>query len=666
MCDARAGFTLVEMLIAVAAIGLIAVGLGKLFEKTSETVKLGRRVSNLNETAAMMERTMREDFSRMSRNGFLVIRHRLAPDSNNNGPQAIGLTKDDLAARERRVDEIMFFLEGRFFSKRDPVNPARYPIGTAARIYYGHGLPQSPSRSESSEPEVNDSNVQDPRLAQSADAPSFGQPGPSQFASKFILLRHETVLSPPQLTSLIPGGGGAPEGVVDARLTNRWADSKIQVGLQPAAADIFRVIAENYNDQVPSANNLVRGEPIRNPGPQTRLPRFESGIVDVAATDLSQIRARVLNAQELNPTRLQSIDDAQGQSAPFALERLNVSVTANGAGRDPYRDRLALGPGESVAFVTQDPTQIALGYNAPAGTGNVPTTGRMKEWMIQAMPAGFKVPTDSSSAPERRMRCEASPPNLNGVVTGTQVYGVNNNQGNQAFRRTDQAMLSASNFVVGCTEFIVEWSFGERYPSATDTVRSGLVPSSLHGQLIWHGLPRTADVNANNTVDNDEYVAHPYNSSEEGMRALSSGQYRPVQTQFYEGYTAPAGRGYPRAGYALTSQHVFQTPLIHDPPPARPGDWSFPRFTNYNETELYSCFGYVDPTFGYIPPRGTPGNNGPEPVTPRPGEPQSVSVPWPKLIRVTISLVEASEPLKEQTYQFIFELPREGDQLPGT
>jgi hypothetical protein len=32
---------------------------------------------------------------------------------------------------------------------------------------------------------------------------------------------------------------------------------------------------------------------------------------------------------------------------------------------------------------------------------------------------------------------------------------------------------------------------------------------------------------------------------------------------------------------------------------------------------------------------------------------------------VTISLVEASEPLKEQTYQFIFELPREGDQLPG-
>ena len=677
----RGGFTLVEMLIAVAAVGLIAVGLGKLFEKTGETVRIGRRVSNLNETAAMMERTMREDFSRMSRNGFLVIRNRLVGPKVGT-PLAVGLTKDDLSPRERRVDEVLFFREGRFGSKRDPVNPARYPIGSAARIYIGHGLPQllTPN-AVAYVPEINDSNSgPDPSAGISGvvAAPSFGEDGPSKYASKWILLRHETVLSPPLLTSK-GQGNGAPAGVVDPRLNGKWTDNRIQVGLQPAAADIFRVIAENYNGPLPNPGALVRGQPISN---QTvLLPRFESGIVDVAATDLSQIRARVLNAQPLDQNYLKQIRDDQGQAAPFSLERLNISV---GPSTDPYQ-RQALGVGESVAFVTQDPVRIS----DPVTTTNpqsIPTAARMKAWMIQALPAGPKPLNDPDPERERRMRCEAAPPDLNGVVTGTQVYGTNGGaSGNEAFRRTDQAMLSASNFVVGCTEFIVEWSFGERYPSDTNDPRTNPVPQALRGQLIWHGLPRLGDVNGDGDINNDEYVAHPYNSDEPSMIRLGL----PTQTQQFNGFSVREplvtigsppftqeqldNRPFIRTSGYGTARHVFQTGLIHEPAP-QPGEWGYPGQTQFDLNELYSCFGYVDPTFGYIAPRGQgprptygdPGNNGAQPLTPRPGEPQSVSVPWPKLVRVTISLVEASEPLKEQTYQFIFELPKEGDQLPGT
>lgn len=660
---AGSGFTLVEMLIAVAAVGLIAVGLGKLFEKTGETVRLGRRISNLNEVAAMMERTMREDFSRMSRNGFLVIRHYVATDGvDSSNASAIGLTKDDPSPRARRVDEIVFFREGRFVSKRDPVNPARYPVGTAAQIYYGHGLPQDLQRNNGAyTPEVNDSNSGSDNLVSSSTfAPGFGQDGPSKYASNWILLRHETVLSPPQLTSLSTANNGAPPGVVDARLNNKWGDSKIQVGLQPAASDLFRIIAENDNFQLPNPSNLVRGTPIAN---QSVLqPRIESGIVDVAATDLSQVRARVLNAQPLEANYLQSIRSSRGP-APFALEYVNTRPGVTGGAYT----RTALEPGQSVSFVTQNPQEIGLPYDAsPTPTSPVPTVARMKQWMIQSFPAGAK-PNDNDPARERRMRCEPSPPDLNGVVTGTQVYGTNASSGNEAFRRTDQTMLTSSNFIVGCTEFIVEWSFGARYASDPSDVRTQHVPVPLRGQLIWHGLPRTGDVDGDGNVARDEYLAHPYNSAEYTMKNATSGNYYAMQTQYYGGYTAPnTGRGFTREnGLSPLALHVFQSSLIHEPAP-RLGEWNFPETTTFLNTELYSCFGYVDPTFGYIPPRDAPGNNGATPVTRRPGEPESVNWPWPKLIRVTVSLVEPSEPQKEQTYQFIFELPREGDQLPGT
>lgn len=650
----RGGFTLVEMLIAVAAVGLISVGLAKLFQKTGDTVKIGRRISNLNEQAAMIERTMREDFARMSPKGFLVMKHRLAPVVGDNTQAAdIALTKDDLSARARRIDEVVFFAEGSFSSNREPLWPTRTVAGTAARVYYGHGLKQELDTSANRAaftPQVDDTNA-DATLP--AEARTFGAPGPNEFASNWILLRQQTVLSPPQ------GSASAtrPAGVNSGPPNGQWGDSKVQVGLQPASIDVFDVIAKNYPaNALPGAASTVRP----GNGAAVRRPLCASGIVDIAATDLSQVQARVMNAQPLDPRRLANIrrdidapfTDYQrtDEDAPFALEWIDVKRA------DPYDRLLALGPGQSVSFPTQDPRTALFEWN---DTSTVPTVARMKRWMINAFPADA-YPLDGSELwRERRVRCEASPPDLIGTFAGTEPFG-----SDEAYRRTDQQMLTASNFVVGCTEFIVEWSYGTRYTSDPSDPAYASVPVELRGQTIWHGLARTADINGDGGVDAYEYVAHPYNSFEPSMQGATG--LRAMQTRVFGGYTADrngnnvrdgAERWFLRTDGSELPLHVFETALIHEPAPD-PRAWQYPTETDDNRTMLFSCFGYVDPTFGYADAsRGE---------VPRGGEPRTVNVPRPKLVRVTMSLVDSSEPLREQTYQFIFRLPQDGDQLPGT
>ena len=76
-----AGFTLVEMLVAIGAVALVSVGLAAIFQTVGRTVTTGKRVSQLTQQAAILESQMREDFAKMTRDGFLVIRHQFSIDA---------------------------------------------------------------------------------------------------------------------------------------------------------------------------------------------------------------------------------------------------------------------------------------------------------------------------------------------------------------------------------------------------------------------------------------------------------------------------------------------------------------------------------------------------------------------------------------------------------
>lgn len=548
-------FTIVEMLIAVVAVGLIGVGLARLFAATGDTVRIGRRTSVLNEYASLIERTLRQDISKMSRKGFLVIRHRETGGSATNTAKGVLLHADQDPKldvhRRRRIDEMVFFQEGTFTSLRDVVDPRRQATGSAARIYYGHGL-RADLTSTSGNPravKLDDGRTTPVAVAAFGEKLPNGSPGPNEFASSWILLRHATVLAAPQ-ASFDPAA-------LSPALPSDYKDSLRQVGFQPAAPDLFRNILTQTSASLRSGG--VRGDSV--------LPVFESGAVDVAAVDLSYVRARVLNARDPATLPTGTRDkDTDFPIIPFVRDTSSFEM---------------LSPVD-----TTGPTD-------PNGA-----TNRMKQWMIQAFPAGPEVGRETDLVgpgnPERRMRCEIEPPDL----LGNSALGARS-VGATEYQRADQAMLSASNFVPGCTEFIIEWSFGQTYPSTA--------PANLANRVAWHGRERMSS-------ETNERVAAPY-----GLE--------PIFDKYSVSYRRTDG---------TTATRPLLVDLVHLPDPTLAIDPDAP---------LYSCFGFTDPT--YQKRTGTAGA----------ADPDTVPWAWPKLLRITMSIVDPSDPGLEQTFQFVIDVP---------
>ena len=548
-------FTLVELLVAVAALTLIALGLSRVFAATGQTLRAGRRVSRLNEYAAMVERQMRRDIAQMSRNGFLLIRNRKVNEGN-----AVQLwAEDPTSGRARRGDELLFFQEGAFRSVRDPIGPNRQATGSEARIYYGHGLQWNPrSREYTSAP-----NASFPRRASpSTFAPSFGQPGPNQYASDWTLLRHVTVLSGPVQAAM-------REELPNSARDN-YPDNPYQVAWQPAASSIFRIDNETANSI--GSTRMIRPT-AENP------PIFAGGLVDVAATDLAEVRSTILDAM---PARSPSGSAASGNDARTQDQSEDSSlVGATIAARQPVWAP-QISPGTLASPNMASPTR------------------RMQAWMTEALPADSDY---QSSMNERRIHCEPKAPDALGTLGASGSVG-RAFPADQSWRRTDQSMLTAWNFVPNCTEFIVEWSFGRVYPP-------NYSDNAKRGKVIWHGMTRTVD---------GVQVASPYPDSS----GVSTEDQNVVLVQSY---------GAQRAGTAGLLGYLVPGELIHYLPPGMG--------LNRNTT-LYSCFGYIDPFFSFAG-----------------GDAPAVTVPWawPKLLRVTMRLADPQSPGVEETFEFVFELP---------
>lgn len=592
----RSGFTLVEMLIAVGAVALISVGLARLFASTGETVRIGRRVSTLNEAASTLERQIRKDVASMTREGFLVIRNKnisgTAPTSGGQ-PAGVLLSEDDTGAnaRLRRADELVFFAAGKFTSMREPLYPTRQAVGNAARIYYGHGVrdrrledPTAPGYLLNSDPIID----LDPDTL--ANWPELGKTGVNAYASNWALLRHVTVLARPSLTDSTPPADAPSYASSQAQ----WRDSIAQVGLQPAAVSIFRLDPLNGTDDIVGGGYRTS----TNPGVTLGLPtqwarsgfqpvysRFASGVIDVASVDLSLVRNRVLAL----PNRV-LLKSPTASTERFEPTEVTYATSATNQNESAHLMKMLM-----AASLPSAPAEI------------------------DGPPAPTQTPTND---PEQRMLWAPVPADFTGLVgnpSGTRWPN------NEPWRRQDQVMLSSTPIIVGCTEFIVEWSFGDVSPVAN----SGATTRNT-GQLIWHGLSRWDDANGNGRMDQYETaVAGPYRNQNRNTGGGWDGALGPDR-------------------YTLVSDSGFSRPvpgaLIHWPTTmAFDSGAGTPLASPL--TPLYSFFGYIDPTY-----RNEPYD---------PTQPTTIEWPWPKLLRFTVTLVDPSDPLAEQTYQFIVELPTE-------
>jgi len=635
---------LLETLVSIAAVVIVAAGLAAVFDSIGKTVASGRRVSRVNQYGRLLEQQLRQDFQRMTRDGFLVIRQQFADVDGNNefDPQVdrVPLYEDQERTntanskdqwRRRRVDEILFFERGDFKSSRPPMSDLAEwasPSSREAMIYYGHGMrPRPDAVAISNSPRVNETNTLSRNGITATGRHTLGYVGaaptdkpnrrqnPNVYASEWILLRQQTLLVSPDVTARERRGilGFASGDIV-------LADKDTQVAGQPAAASIFRSlnryllpdIDPSYaalNDHlwyVTGANgnyDSVAGEV----PPTAYGPQLSSGIVDIATTSLEEIQRIVYGYAGVGTSaREPAMYDSPGVIPP------------------------ALGFTQSIG-------EFGAAWDSPVARPTDPVTNWesldfMHAWMDNAMPTRAVNHGDGTSSTEGpnanggldyddenrgvRILTDVGAPDLLNVLNGGPALT------SPVQRRSDRLMVGASNLVVGCTEFIVDWTLG--------TV------SVNPGDLRWHG-PET-----------------------------------PCKFYEYDGPTAPSDCNY-RLG-TLVKYRDSGGALL---------DGVYPitdrLFYGYNPNSIAnlplsvsSFFGGIDPTFVQRPglTLGGPETNptlefSPTYIDPATGRelinPTPAQRPWrwPRMIRVRVTIADPVDPGIESTFEYVFDVPDE-------
>jgi type II secretory pathway pseudopilin PulG len=588
----RTGFTLLEILVTIGAVAIVSVGIAAIFSSVGEAVATGRRVSRMNQYGRLVENQLRQDFAGMTRDGFLVMRQQFADGNGDSafqpdnamtgaaGVDAVPLTEDDTTPRARRIDEIIFFSRGQFESARAALgDPTWRPTADTARIYYGHG-----QRRVNIEPGFpgHDPIYFSPKLN---DAPAIADhslgrvDGANRFASRWTLLRHACLLKPVAVSQTFPANGAVFGLIANPPTPNAGhitflRDKHGQSFGQPAASSIFRAVCRemgpgrfgagttppvnDYLWYVPGATGNVVGPP-----GDYYSPMFASGLVDIANTDLTEIRALMTG------TALPDNYDPTNPPSP----RTYLPSSATSVGTRP-------GPGAAL--------------------------DAMHAWMDNAFPGPAVDPNDLGT-PYWGQSGSIEPAEGSRIRSEDHAVGLSQILGNptgiaddDAFLRSDRLMLQAFNLAPACTEFVVEWSYGQ-----TDITT---------GELFWHGPTRQVPNAASP-------AASPYPPA-------SGGVSLPVMQQ-----------------NGTIVQHDVTDRLIYGatPPAAQ-------------TLCLTSYFGFNDPTFTPdISGNGSLGD---------PTDAVDVQLPWawPKLIRVRVTLVDPVDPRPqtEQTFEFVFETPAPG------
>jgi prepilin-type N-terminal cleavage/methylation domain-containing protein len=135
----RPGFTLTELMAAVAVLLVVLAAVGAMFRTAADVAGRGRAAADVLQETAAIERRIRGDLERLSREGFLVIRCVAVP----NGVNGVPLLDPDLApGAVIRADQLVFFANGvhSIQTLRGGAGADRRAQAAAARVYYGHAF----------------------------------------------------------------------------------------------------------------------------------------------------------------------------------------------------------------------------------------------------------------------------------------------------------------------------------------------------------------------------------------------------------------------------------------------------------------------------------------------------------------------------------------------
>jgi hypothetical protein len=385
----------------------------------------------------------------------------------------------------------------------------------------------------------------------------------------------------------------APIFGVDPRTAGgqrRLADGRFQIAMQPAAPSIFRSVSRSYP-------RPINAEVLRLPVAGDTDPNgisLASGVVDIVAADLLELR-----------------------TYPYLF--------ASGAG---------VLPDELVEDEIPVPTYEPLEWRPSPDVATRPTSPEpidlIQAWYADAWPTEsdptVRAPYWTAGEPRGvRMRCEPSSPDLLSVISRQPTSDAQQLDMHQ--QTSNQRMLQSSNFLQGCTEFLIEWSFGEL---------------DSFGRQRWYGLTRYAgDTNRDGTVDRADWtIARPYgvddtNDPNWGLIA------EPILARKIPLDGVPLDETEPEFA---TFPHVIRPRLIHGVTPD----------ANGRDVVLTSYFGDLDPTYSRDSFRQTLPTDVKWYWEP---QPQQVRWIWPTQLRFTVSITDPEKPTEEGTFQFVVTLP---------
>ncbi|MBU6414071.1 MAG: prepilin-type N-terminal cleavage/methylation domain-containing protein [Planctomycetes bacterium] len=581
--NSRRGFTLIEILVAVGAVALIAVGLAAVFDSVGKTVSGGRKLSRYNALSTQIELQLRRDINSMTRDGILMIRQQFA--SNGSTPvlqRPVYLSERDqdisLPPRLRRIDELLFIGRGEYIQAGEPISPDYIATSDTARIYYGHGQRRIDSDVNYGVPGTNRvlRYDDDPGVSGAGGGNAIrgqilgGILGNNRYAGDWALLRQQTLLINPSLTRRDLAAVGA-----EPRNSPLLQDSGWQIALQPAQSSLFRKVARILPDATnrPVPTSLwSQYTPITGnvPGlrPPSNRPNTASGLVEIIASDPSELRSFITTCP----------------------------IGPDGVGNYSQIDPTAAGA---------LPWQAEAGWPTAGSLADAALT-RTHQWMAQVFPtqsdAWAPIIALDPSVSGSRIRYEAKWPDPTQALPATA-----NNQLAAAYARRDQTMLGSSVLLERCSEFIVEWSFGQWNPSLLS--------------LVWYGGAGPVDASGQRPISFYNDAVATYHSFEGFTR------YQPFKRK--RNTNPPIPTSATPLNESNLAGYVPSTRLIYGTQTPNPLQC------------LTSHFGYHDPTY-------TPA-----------ADDQIRTIPWvwPKLIRITIRIADERDPTQEETFQYVFELP---------
>ncbi len=280
------GFTLTELMVAVLILVVVIVATSKIFGTVSRVTGVGEAGAAILQEAAAIERQIRSDFERLSREGYLMIRCVAVPNDINladGGPLLNpALPPGDVI----RADQLIFFTQGvqSIQTLMAGAGTSHKGQGAVARVYYGHAF-QVPAG-----PPVD---LDDPLKAKAFD-PKFNPGLPA--------------MAPP----VVPWSRGVHDFVkTDFESTptvNDYGTSsapQIDVTQPPATAWLLARQAIVLANDTDGFRNTFLSDPNGDPNnsdtagnrsaPSIVHPVIVNGRVDAAATELNGIRATILS-----------------------------------------------------------------------------------------------------------------------------------------------------------------------------------------------------------------------------------------------------------------------------------------------------------------------------------------------------------------------------------